>query len=484
MVKLRTMKQQPLIRRDEFEWELSMTGDMRVPGRVFASERIMREMDPGALRQVAEVACLPGIVRASLAMPDAHAGYGFPIGGVAAFDPDDGGVVSAGGVGFDIACGVRTLHTGLTRDDILSAQERLADALLEAVPCGVGKGGDIVLSGDELDDMLTRGAAWAVSRGCGRQEDLERIEDRGTVRGATPGEVSAEAKKRIRNQVGSLGSGNHYLEVQYAAEILDPEKAAVFGIAEGDAFVSIHCGSRGLGHQIGTDYLAQMAPKGKKKKVRLNAPNRQLANAPIRSELGKRYLGAMRCGMNCALANRQVIAHLVRRAFADAFPNADLSLLYDVSHNTCKSEEHEVDGRKRTLFVHRKGATRSFPPGHPSLPVDIREAGQPVLIGGSMGSASYILAGTEAAMQKSFGSANHGAGRSLSRTDAKKLFKGRDIAETLRHQGVIVRSRNIKSIAEEAPGAYKESSDVVTSATGAGLARPVARLMPLVCVKG
>lgn len=479
-----TMSKVQYIRKGDFEWEIPMTGNMRVPGIIFASERILREMDPGAIKQIRDVACLPGIVGASFAMPDAHAGYGFPIGGVAAFDAAKDGVVSAGGVGFDISCGVRTLHTGLTRDDIVAVQEELADALLKAIPCGVGQGGEVTLSADSLDEMLMRGAAWAVEQGYGVPADLERIEDGGLVRGAIPEEISAEAKKRIRNQIGSLGSGNHYLEIQYVAEVLDKGRASLFGLAEGDAMVSIHCGSRGLGHQIGTDYLSEMAPKKKRKGRAADIPNRQLANAPIRSELGRRYLGAMRGGMNCALANRQVLSHFLRRTFADVLPDADLKLLYDVSHNTCKVEQHQVEGKTRKLYVHRKGATRSFPPGHESLPADIRPAGQPVLIGGSMGSSSYILAGTEEAMRKCFGSANHGAGRSLSRSEAKRVFKGADIVESLRHQGVIVRSKSVKSVAEEAPGAYKESSEVVASAVGAGLVAPVARLMPLVCVKG
>ncbi|WP_018125369.1 RtcB family protein [Desulfovibrio oxyclinae] len=479
-----------LVQKSPFEWELPIHGDMRVPGIIFASESILADMDEEVLKQVRDVACLPGIVRASMAMPDAHAGYGFPIGGVAAFDPQRGGVISMGGVGFDIACGVRTLLTGLTRDDILAHQEKLADTLFASVPAGVGRGGDIVLEGDELDEMLTRGATWAVQRGLGQKADLERIEDNGISRGANPSKVSKEAKKRIRNQIGSLGGGNHYLEVQYVEEILDAEKADIFGISEGDALVSIHCGSRGLGHQIGTDFLNAMAPtksrKGKKSKS--GAPKskhpRQLAHAPIDSKEAQNYLAAMHCGINCALANRQVITHLVRKAFASVMPEATLPLLYDVSHNTCKVERHEGEHGTRKLFVHRKGATRAYPPGHPSLPEDIREAGQPVLIGGSMGSASYILAGTQEAMRKSFGSANHGAGRALSRTEAKRKFDGMDIGESLRHKGILVRSKSLKSVAEEAPDAYKKSSDVITSVTGAGLAAPVARLMPMICIKG
>ncbi|WP_147821605.1 RtcB family protein [Salidesulfovibrio onnuriiensis] len=476
-----------LQRHGEYEWHLPKTGDMLVPGIIYGSHAIIRDMDPAAIQQVRDVACLPGIVRAAMAMPDAHKGYGFPIGGVAAFDPKNGGVVSAGGVGFDIACGVRTLLTGLTRDDILSRQEELAEALFRAVPSGVGKGGSILLDGDEMDAMLSKGAAWAVSRGFGVGRDLERCEEKGTMAGADPREVSRQAKARMHDQMGSLGSGNHYLEVQWVERILDAEKAGGYGLREGDAVVSIHCGSRGLGHQRGTNFLEEMAPrrKGRRKIMGVVIPNRELACAPIESELGQRYLGAMRAGINCALANRQVISHLTRQAFAEAFPNARLDLLYDVSHNTCKAEKHDTGGgAMKTVYVHRKGATRSFPPGHPSLPADIRAAGQPVLVGGSMGTPSFILAGTECSMQASFGSACHGAGRALSRTAAKKRFIGRDIAESLRHQGIFVRSFSFKGIAEEAPGAYKDIIEVITSARYAGLAAPVARLRPLVCVKG
>lgn len=420
-------------------------------------------------------------------MPDAHKGYGFPIGGVAAFDPKDGGVVSAGGVGFDIACGVRAMLTGLSRDEILVRQVELAEALFQAVPSGVGQGGCIILEGDELNNMLNGGARWAVSHGYGVHHDLERCEENGTMRGANPSDVSTQAKKRMLNQLGTLGSGNHYLEVQWVEKILAPEQAAIFGIKEGDAVVSIHCGSRGLGHQIGSDFLEQMAPRQKGKRTIRNSriPCRELACAPINSDLGQRYLAAMRAGINCALANRQVISHLVRRAFGEILPEAQLDLLYDVSHNTCKAEKHDVgNGVMKTVYVHRKGATRSFPPGHPAIPSDIREAGQPVLVGGSMGSPSYILAGTVDSMRASFGSACHGAGRALSRSAAKKRFVGRDIAESLRHKGIFVRSFSFKGIAEEAPGAYKDISNVITSAAGAGLVTPVARLQPLICVKG
>jgi len=475
-----------------------MTGDMHVPGIIYASKQIIQDMDELAIKQLCDVACLPGIVGAAYAMPDAHSGYGFPIGGVGAFDPSKGGIISMGGVGFDISCGVRTLLTGLTRDDILANQEQLAEKLFHTVPSGVGKGGDLLVDGDELDEMLYRGAAWAVDRGFGSMEDLKRIEEGGFMRGASAKHVSNHAKDRIRNQVGSLGSGNHYLEIQWVDKILDQNKALIFGLKEGDAVVSIHCGSRGLGHQIGKDFLDELAPPSRKKSKKskhkskkspsfasqIPIPNRELACAPIHSEPGKRYIGAMQAGINCALANRQVIGHLVRQAFSEIFPNSNLDLLYDVSHNTCKAETHTVDGKDKMLFVHRKGATRAFGPGHPDIPIDLRDAGQPVLVGGSMGTPSYILAGSAEAEHKSFSSTCHGAGRTMSRTEARRRFKGRDVAESLKHQGIFVRSFSFKGIAEEAPASYKGIDEVVRSATGAGLVIPVARVRPLVCIKG
>ncbi|MFH1914113.1 MAG: RtcB family protein [Pseudomonadota bacterium] len=481
-----------LTHHGEFEWRLPMTGDMRVPAIVFGSPALVRAMDDKTLTQLRNVACLPGIVHAAMAMPDAHSGYGFPIGGVAAFDPAQDGVISMGGVGFDIACGVRTLLTGLTRDDIMARREELADALFHAVPSGVGQGGKILIKDDELAQMLKGGAAWAVGRGYGLPADLARIEDNGRMPGAIPGHVSPLARERMHDQVGTLGSGNHYLEVQWVEKVLDPARGAAFGLREGDAVISIHCGSRGLGHQIGQDFIDELAPGGKPRRKGKGAvpnpflpvPDRELVCAPIDSEPGRRYLGAMRAGINCALANRQVITHLVRQVFADLFPMARLDLLYDVSHNTCRAERHMVDGRERTLFVHRKGATRALGPGHPDLPADLRKAGQPVLVGGSMGTASYILAGTVEGEAKSFASACHGAGRALSRTEARRRFVGSDLMETLRRQGIFVRTKSSRGIAEEAPAAYKDIDEVTSSAAGAGLAAPVARTLPLVCVKG
>ncbi len=471
-----------LSRASECEWVVAPRDDMRVPAVIFATEKLIREMDDKVYEQAVNVARLPGIVKASYAMPDAHWGYGFPIGGVAAFDADAGGVVSAGGVGFDISCGVRALTTGLRAADIERVQAELADELVAEIPAGVGSTGRLELHGAEMDAMLAGGAGWAVDRGYGEARDLERIEEGGVMAGARPDCVSAKAKKRQRKEVGTLGSGNHYLEVQEVAEIHDEAAARAFGLARGDAIISIHCGSRGLGHQIGTEFLREMVQTASALGIRL--PDRELACAPIRSEVGERYLGAMRAAINCALANRQVITHLTREVFGRLLPAARLELLFDVSHNTCKEEAHEADGGARRLFVHRKGATRAFGPGHPDLPAALKAVGQPVLIGGSMGTASYVLVGTPEGMTHAFGSACHGAGRAMSRTQARKRWRGEQVVSDLEGRGIFIRSRSYRGVAEEAPGAYKDVVEVVGAAERAGLARTVARLAPLVCIKG
>jgi tRNA-splicing ligase RtcB len=451
---------------------------MRVPAVIYASEALIRDMDHKVYEQAVNVATLPGIVDASYAMPDAHWGYGFPIGGVAAFDPDEGGVVSAGGVGFDISCGVRCLHTGLKKENLMPVQRALAEALYHRIPAGVGSTGTIHLGEDEMEAMLTGGAKWAVGRGWGTYEDLERTEEHGQMLHAKPGCVSERAKHRQRDEMGTLGSGNHYLEVQEITAVYDAETAGVFGLAQGDIVVMIHCGSRGLGHQIGTDYLKRMAIAAAGYGIAL--PDRELACAPINSEVGEEYLGAMRAAINCALANRQILTHLVRRVFADLLPQSRLPLLYDVSHNTCKVEEH----RKRRLFVHRKGATRAFGPAHPEVPEPLRAAGQPVLIGGSMGTGSYVLAGTRESEALAFSSACHGAGRAMSRHQALRTWRGRAVVDELAARGILIRSPSMRGVAEEAPEAYKDVSAVVDAADAAGLARKVARLEPLVCIKG
>jgi tRNA-splicing ligase RtcB len=469
-------------KRSDYAWEIPRAGAMRVPAVIYASESLVRDMDHKVYEQAVNVAALPGIVKASYAMPDAHWGYGFPIGGVAAFDPEEGGVVSAGGVGFDISCGVRCLHTGLHRDDIMQVQQPLAHELSRSIPAGIGSTGEIRLGEKEMDAMLAGGAAWAVQRGWGEAADLERIEEYGQMKHARPGNVSAQAKKRQRDEMGTLGSGNHYLEIQEVTGVFDARIADAYGLARGDIVLMIHCGSRGLGHQIGTEYLKRMAVSAAQHGIHL--PDRELACAPINSDVGQEYLGAMRAAINCALANRQILTHLVREVFRRMLPQARLPLLYDVSHNTCKVEEHRVNGGSRKLYVHRKGATRAFGPGHPDVPAAFRDAGQPVLIGGSMGTGSYVLAGTRASEALAFSSACHGAGRAMSRHQALKTWQGRKVVDDLAARGILVKSPSMRGVAEEAPEAYKDVSAVVDAADAAGLARKVARVEPLVCIKG
>lgn len=425
-------------------------------------------------------------------MPDAHWGYGFPIGGVAAFDPARGGVVSAGGVGFDISCRVRCLHTGLRQEDFEPHKQRLVDALFREIPCGVGRTGRRRLSTEEMDAMLVGGAEWAVSAGFGMRKDLERIEEQGCMPGARPEEVSVKAKHRQRDEMGTLGSGNHYLEVQHVVEVFDSDAGVALGLRVGDIVVSIHCGSRGLGHQTGTEFLRAMVIAAAQ--YGLNLPDRELACAPIESPIGESYLGAMRAGINCALANRQIITHLVREVFADLLQDANLTLLYDVSHNTCKVEEHVVDDKAMRLYVHRKGATRAFGPGHPDLPPTLSDVGQPVLIGGTMGTSSFcvvptstyedVLVGTTQNEALSFSSACHGTGRAMSRHQATRQWRGQEIIDELASRGILVRSPSMRGVAEEAPSAYKDVGAVVDAADRAGLARKVARLEPVVCIKG
>jgi tRNA-splicing ligase RtcB (3'-phosphate/5'-hydroxy nucleic acid ligase) len=469
-------------RHSETEWFIKAFGRMRAPAIIYATEELIRDMDQKVFEQTTNVAMLPGIVKASYAMPDAHWGYGFPIGGVAAFDPDEGGVVSAGGVGFDVSCGVRTMTTGLNAEDVERVKSQLVDALFRHVPAGVGSRGKIKLNDAEMDEMLSGGASWAVGRGYGTPQDLERVEERGRMQGARPEFVSARARERQREEMGTLGSGNHYGEVQRVAEIYDAEIASAFGLQLNEVVISVHCGSRGLGHQIGTEFLKKMAISAPGYRIEL--PDRELACAPINSPIGEEYLGAMRAAINCALANRQIISHLIRLAFAEILPQAELRLLYDVSHNTCKVEEHVVDGVRRRIFAHRKGATRAFGPGHPDLPEVFKKTGQPVLIGGTMGTSSYILAGTSESEGRSFSSSCHGAGRAMSRHQAMKRWKGREMVDYLASRGIIIRSPSMRGVAEEAPGAYKDVCAVVDAADKAGLSRKIARLEPMICVKG
>jgi len=476
------MELSPLHQVSSWEWRLDPEGVMRVPAVLFGEEGLIAEMDEKVLEQIRNVACLPGIVDAAYTMPDAHWGYGFPIGGVAAFDPDEGGVVSAGGVGFDISCGVRTLLTGLKPDDLAGCKEALADSLFRTIPAGMGSTGKIALDEIEMNRMLEGGAQWAVAQGYGRAEDLDRIEEGGSMPGAEPDAVSHRARQRQREEMGTLGSGNHYLEVQEVSAISDDAVAKSFGLARGDVVVSIHCGSRGLGHQIGTDFLREMALAAPAHGITL--PDLELACAPIRSELGQRYLGAMRAGINCALANRQIITHLTRRVFAHFFPETTLPVLFDVSHNTCKEEEHEIFGKRRRLFIHRKGATRAFGAGHPDLPPTFAATGQPVFIGGSMGTSSAIMVGPTLRPEHAFASSCHGAGRRLSRHQALKQWHGQTLVDELRQRGITIKSPSMRGVAEEAPGAYKDITAVVEAAHLAGLSRKVATLEPVICIKG
>jgi tRNA-splicing ligase RtcB (3'-phosphate/5'-hydroxy nucleic acid ligase) len=449
---------------------------------LYGNGELLSSMDDKVLEQITNVARLPGLVGAAMTMPDAHWGYGFPIGGVAAFDADAGGIISAGGVGFDISCGIRCLRTNLSTKDVTARITPLADALFHTIPAGMGEEGHLKLAPRELDRVLREGAEWAVSRGYGSKEDLAFIEEHGRVAGAMPENVSDLAKRRQLGEMGTLGSGNHYLEVQSVERIFDEAAAEAFGIGLNQIVVSIHCGSRGLGHQIGTDYLLSLAKAASRLGMQL--PDRELACAPIKSPEGQAYLGAMNSAINCALANRQILTHLTRETFQRIFPSAQLTTLFDVSHNTCKVEKHSVNGRAMELYVHRKGATRAFGPGQTALPEAYRGAGQPVIIGGSMGTGSYILAGNSEEKNHAFASASHGAGRAMSRHQALKQWQGRQLIDELARQGILIRTRSMRGAAEEAPGAYKNVDLVALSTEDAGLARRVAYLKPLACIKG
>ncbi len=471
-----------LNRLDDWAWEIPKSGTMRVPGIIFASEELVGGMDEKVREQMSNVASLPGIVQAAYAMPDAHWGYGFPIGGVAAFDPQEGGVVSAGGVGFDISCGVRTLLTALSVEDIEPLRAQLADGLFQHVPAGVGSTSRLRLDERELTAMLNGGARWAVGAGYGQPADLGRIEQGGRYDGADPAQVSGEARHRQVDEMGTLGSGNHYLELQAVTDVYDPATADAFGLAVGAVVVSIHCGSRGLGHQVATEFARRMVIEGPGYGIRL--ADRELASVPIDSPVGRDYFGAMLAAANCALANRQILAHFVREVFERVTGDGNLSLLYDVSHNVCSLETHEIAGRRRDVYVHRKGATRSLGPGAADVPADLKAIGQPVLIGGSMGTCSYILAGTAASETRAFSSACHGAGRCQSRSQSMRQNRGEDVVERLRRRHITIKSRSLRGVAEEAPTAYKDVNAVVEVTHAAGLARKVARLAPLICVKG
>ena len=459
---------------------------MRVPGIIYASDKLMKVMGKDeSPKQVANVAQLPGIVKHSLAMPDMHWGYGFPIGGVAAFDIN-GGIVSPGGVGYDINCGCRLVVTNLRREEIRPQMAKIVNALFQHVPSGVGSRGALKLSRSEEKRVLVEGARWAVKNGYGSQGDLESMEDGGCLPGADPEAVSERALERGKDQVGTLGSGNHFLEVEIVEEIFDRDVASALGIEVGQVAVLIHSGSRGFGHQVCDDYLAKLVKHVDK--IGINLPDRQLACAYVQSTEGQQYLSAMACAANYAWANRQMLMHWTGEALEKALGmgprELGMRLVYDVCHNIAKIEEHIVDGKKMTLCVHRKGATRAFPPGHPALPQKFRKTGQPVLIPGDMGTGSYVLVGTEKAMEKTFGSTCHGAGRVLSRAAAIKASKGRSIHREMEDRGVLVMSAAKGTLAEEIPEAYKDIDEVVNVVHGAGLSRKVAKLRAVGCIKG
>jgi len=473
-------------RLGEALWEIPRSGGMRVPARIYATERMLTQIQADrAPEQAANVAHLPGIVTASLAMPDIHWGYGFPIGGVAAFDVRSG-VISPGGVGYDINCGVRLMASKLQREDVQPGLRELVNQLFRDVPTGVGAAGALSVSPDELKRVVSQGARWAVERGLGSETDLEFIEERGCITGADPSRVSARAWQRGQEQLGTLGSGNHFLEVGFVEEIFDARAAQVLGLFLGQVTVIIHCGSRGFGYQVCDDYLAVMDRAVKKYQIDL--PDRQLACAPIDSEEGQAYLGAMQCAINYAFANRQVIAHHTRRAFAHALRltpgDIGLRTVYEVAHNIAKFEYHVVGGSERKLCVHRKGATRAFAAGRPEIPSAYRAIGQPVLIPGDMGRYSYVLTGTDQAMAETFGSTCHGAGRAMSRVKAKQAARGRDILREMEQRGIIVRGQSRRTVDEEISEAYKDVADVVDACALAGIANKVARLHPIGCIKG
>jgi len=478
----------PIKKLDDYRYEIpkEYKKGMQVPGIIYADkemiEVVCQDQSP---EQVANVATLPGIVKYSLAMPDIHWGYGFPIGGVAATRVEDG-VISPGGVGYDINCGTRLILTNLTVDEVKPKLSALLDAIFANVPSGLGSEGKLKVKGKEFDEVLIKGARWAVEKGYGWEEDLERIEENGAMEGADPNVISGKARERGAPQLGTLGSGNHFIEIQRVQKIFDPEIARIFGLFEDQVTILIHTGSRGFGHQVCTDYLSVMMNAIKKYNISL--PDRQLACAPIESPEGKNYFSAMVCAANYAWANRQCITHWIRESFEVVFRKGahklGLNVLYDVAHNIAKIETHNIDGEKVKVCVHRKGATRAFPKFHPEIPEVYKEVGQPVIIPGDMGRASYILVGTEKAMEDTFGSTCHGAGRVMSRAGAKRSITGKEVIEELSEKGIMVRTDNIKGLAEEASEAYKDVEKVVEIVEGSGISRRVARMKPLGVIKG
>ncbi len=466
-------------------WEIPARAKqgMNVPARIYTSAEMLPDIDDAALDQVSNAAMLPGVVLNTLAMPDIHSGYGLPIGGVMATDPAIG-VVSPGAAGYDINCGVRLMKTPFVKEQIMPLREMLADLMAARIPCGVGRAGLIDLSDADYRAIAERGAAWAVHRGFGLNDDITHTESGGALEGGSLEGVSGHARKRGRDEMGTLGGGNHFVEIQYVDQIYDPGIAAAWGLREGQITLMIHTGSRGFGHQVATDHLKSM--EHAMRKYGISVPDRELACVPVDSGEGREYLSAMRAAANYAWTNRQVIMHLAREVLSVATGAApdSMPLLYDVAHNIIKLEEHTVDGEKRKVMVHRKGATRALGAGHPELPEAYKNTGQPVLIPGDMGRMSYLLAGTQTAMEQTFGSSCHGAGRALSRHAAAKKARGRNLRNEMANQGVAVRSAEKGTLAEEMPEAYKDVSQVVDVVTAAGLALPVARLRPIAVIKG
>ncbi len=482
----REIVQADLIKINEFCYEIpcSFRSDMRVPARVYMNERMMDAiLSDRSLDQLVNVSTLPGIEKFALAMPDIHQGYGFPIGGVAATAIEQGGVISPGGIGYDINCGVRLLSTHMEEKDLRSSMQKLATAVFHAVPSGVGRGGSFKLSIQELDNVLRDGAAYLVEQGYGTKSDLERCEEHGCMSNADPSMISKRAKKRGFDQLGTLGSGNHFLEIQKVDTIYDENAAKAFGLRKDLVVIMVHCGSRGLGHQTCTDYVRRFMTEASNFDIEL--PDRELVCAPLKSQAGTDYYNAMAAAANFAWANRHMIGSLVQGAFQSVLgKNAQLSTVYDVSHNMGKLEKHSIDGVEKDVLVHRKGATRAFGPGCPEITEVYRKTGQPVLIPGTMGTASYVLVGLNENMQRTFGTVCHGAGRRMSRTQAKKSIHGSQLRERLESKGIIIRCESDRGLAEEAPMAYKDVDNVVNVVDGAGLASKVARVVPLAVIKG
>ncbi len=470
---------------DDNIWEIPREGEMKVPGRIYASEELIKSIrQDRTVEQIRNVSHLPGIYKYSIAMPDAHQGYGFPIGGVAALDVEDGGI-SPGGVGYDINCGVRLVKTPLKTSDVTKRLKELINTIFQKVPSGVGKSSNLSFSREELKEVIEEGASWAVENGYGLEEDLENMEEGGKMKEADSSYVSDKAMNRGKNQVGCLGAGNHFLEIENVGRIDDKQSADSFGLFEDQVCIMIHTGSRGFGHQVCTDYLREIEKKYKNKVRKL--PDRELVYAPGGTEMAERYFKAMSCAVNFAFANRQLIMHQVRKAFEEIFDldYSDLELVYDVCHNVAKKEKHTVDGDEKEVYVHRKGATRAFPPGHGKVPEKYRDVGQPVLIPGNMGEGSYLLRGNEDSMELSFGTAPHGSGRIMSRTRAKGKFWGETVKQDLmKEKGILVKAASMPVIAEEAPGAYKNLEEVVNASHDVGVAKKVLKLDPMGVIKG